>query len=146
MNILYDKLDVSAFGGDMTNEPWEARDATCAIQEIARHRSFGLYWTAHARERLRERGLIISDILYVLKNGSVAEPPLPSTREGYFKYKIFGRSPNSNGRQVAVICVPCHRSKTLKLVSVMWLDEESKFAGGTNKLLEPMKRRKEKLK
>lgn len=130
----------------MIEQPWEPDFAGREIHRIAKNEEFGLYWTRHAKERLQERGLIFSDILFVLKNGSVIEEPEASTRDGYYKYRVRSRAPNSDGREVGVVCVPCAKSNTIKLISVMLMDEKSSFFGGTNKLLEPMKNEREKMK
>ncbi|MCW1950892.1 MAG: DUF4258 domain-containing protein [Octadecabacter sp.] len=88
-----------------------------------------LCWTQHARERLLERALIISDVLFALRNGFVLRDAVPSTRDGYFKYEVHSRTPNSDGREVCCVVVPDKASNTLKLVTIFWVDETSTRAG-----------------
>lgn len=83
----------------------------------------------HAQERLAERGLIVSDVLYVLKNGFVYLECEPSTRPGYNKYCMECRSPNSGGRSVRVVVIPDKKRCELKIISVMWVDEVATRAG-----------------
>ena len=76
----------------------------------------------HAKEQMAERSLVMGDVLYVLKRGFVYDEAAESTRPGFFKYKMECSTPNSNGRQVAVIVI-AGRSRELKIVTVMWVDE-----------------------
>lgn len=71
-----------------------------------------------------ERGLITSDLLFVLKNGFVYEPPEEeSTVKGFYKYKVESQSPNSGSRTLRVIVVPDPKSCQIKLITIMWRDE-----------------------
>jgi len=109
--------------------PWNKREATENIRKMSRSKSFGINYKLHARERLSERGLIMSDALFVMKNGFVLTNAVKSTREGYHKYAIECRSPNSGGREVRVIVIPDSKTCKLKVVTVMWVDEKSTKAG-----------------
>lgn len=80
-------------------------------------------YSRHSRERLEQRGLIISDVLYVLKNGFVHQDPVPATRSGLYKYAMESWCPNGGNRTIRVIVVPDKKSLFLKIVSVMWVDE-----------------------
>src|SRR6266852_2118954 len=68
-----------------------------------------LHLTAHAKDQLADRGLIMGDVLHVLKNGFVYESPEPATR-GCFKYKMECVTPNSNGRTLRVVLIPSQAS------------------------------------
>ena len=83
----------------------------------------------HAMERLSERGLIMSDVLYVLKQGFVYIEHEPSTVPGYNRYAMECKSPNSGGRSVRVIVIPDKKACALKIISVMWVDEVATRAG-----------------
>lgn len=110
--------------------PWTPSQATDEIRKIARSVDFTISYKVHAQDRLVERGLIMSDVLYVLKNGFVYDPnPEPSTREGYHKYAIESRCPNGSNRDVRVIVIPDKKAKFLKIISVMWVDEVATRAG-----------------
>lgn len=52
-------------------------------------------FTSHAAARMEERGIIVSDILHFLATGRIYDEPTASTRQGYCRYKICGKSPNS---------------------------------------------------
>jgi hypothetical protein len=110
-------------------DPWNKSEATEAIRKMAKSERLGLIYKLHARERLSERNLIMSDVLFVLKNGFVHNDAVKSTREGYHKYAIECRSPNSGGREVRVIAIPDLETCKLKIVTVMWVDEKSAIAG-----------------
>ncbi|NTA84902.1 DUF4258 domain-containing protein [Agrobacterium tumefaciens] len=76
-----------------------------------------------------ERGLIISDVLYVLKNGFVYQTATPSTREGYYKYAIECRCPNGGNRSVRVVVIPEKEGCFLKIATVMWVDDPETRSG-----------------
>lgn len=64
----------------------------------------------------------MADLLHVLRTGFVYERPEPASREGFFKYQVEGKSPNSGKRIVRVVVIPDGRCD-MKIVSVMWKDE-----------------------
>lgn len=98
--------------------------ATEQIRKKRNSEDFGIFWTAHAKEQMLERGLISGDVLHLLKTGFVYEEGKPATQLGFFKYKMDAVTPNSNGRTVRAIIIPANNSG-LKIVSVMWVDESS---------------------
>lgn len=104
-------------------QPWPARSATERIRKIAQHDNFNLAYTRHARERMAERGLLMGDVLYVLKNGFVYEDPESARPEGFYKYCMEAQTPNSGSRSVRVVVIPDEETKTCKIVTVMWVDE-----------------------
>ena len=71
---------------------------------------------------MAERDLTMGDLLYVLKNGFVYEPPEQATQPGLWKYKIETRSPNSN-RVVRVVVIPDASKSWAKILTLMWADE-----------------------
>ena len=72
---------------------------------------------------MSERGLILSDLLFVLKNGFVYTEAQESTIKGFFKYQVEGQSPNSGSRVLKVVAIPDYKSCGLKIVTFMWRDE-----------------------
>ena len=106
------------------NNDWDKANPTSEIRNIACSPKFGISYKKHAIERLSERGLIMSDVIYVLKNGFVHLEPEPSTREGYYKYAMECRCPNGRNREVRVIVIPDKKTCELKILSVMWVDEK----------------------
>ena len=103
-------------------EPWEAANATTNIHRMAQKPCFGFQWKTHAKGRMAERNIIMSDILYVLKNGFVYEKPIPATRDGYYKYAIECKTPNSE-RSIRLIVIPNLETCKIKIITVMWADE-----------------------
>ena len=71
---------------------------------------------------MQERSLIAGDILYILKNGFVYEDAEASTKQGFFKYKLNCKSPNSGVRTVRIIAIPDSVRCQVKIVTVMWVD------------------------
>lgn len=80
-----------------------------------------LYWTDHAKDRMAERELIMGDILHVLKHGFVHDEAQSASRAAW-KYAIQCVTPNSGGRTVKLIVIPCSDGG-IKIVTVMWADE-----------------------
>lgn len=106
---------------DLTKE-LEPGEATKLINAFAADMAMNLTWTLHGKERLRERGLIIADVMHVLCTGFVYAPPEPATRN-LWKYQIEGTSPNSGGRHIRIVVIPAG-GPSLKIVTVMWRDEK----------------------
>jgi hypothetical protein len=104
-------------------QPWNPAEATRSINSISREPQLSLSYTKHARERLSERGLVVSDVLYVLRHGFVYEDAEHATVAGLYKYKIESRSPNSGARTLRVVAIPDGKSLQIKIVTVMWRDE-----------------------
>jgi Domain of unknown function (DUF4258) len=106
------------------DQPWVPARASISINEIARNKQCDFSYTKHAKDRLDERRLITSDVMYVLKNGHVYEEPEASTMKGFYKYKVECQSPNSGARFLRVVVIPDRKSCQLKMITIMWRDEE----------------------
>lgn len=102
---------------------WNNAEATRRINACAKSDRLTLSWRMHAKERMRERDIVMGDILHLLKFGFVHEEPEPATREGYFKYLVEGTTPNSNRRSLGVVVIPDDQTFELKIVTIMWRDE-----------------------
>jgi len=72
---------------------------------------------------MQERSLIMADLLHLLKTGFVYQEAEPSSRDGLFKYKIEGPTPNSDGRTVRAVVIP-GSGCAMKIVTGMWRDEK----------------------
>lgn len=105
------------------DEPLSAGRATDLIREMAKCDEFGIYRTKHAKDQIEQRNLILDDVLHVLKFGFVYEKGEPSTRPGYFKYKMECKTPNSGRRKLRVVVIPSAERKEAKIVTVMWADD-----------------------
>lgn len=106
-------------------EPWTPAKATKKIREKAQDTALDVGLTNHTKEQMAARGLIMSDVLHVLKYGYVYEPAEPAKEQGYHKYKIESPTPNSGNRAVRVVVIP-YQTPSLTIVTVMWADEKSK--------------------
>lgn len=102
---------------------WSPAEATRRINECAKPLQLNVALTAHAKEQLMERALIVGDLIHLLKTGFVYEEPEPATREGFFKYRVEGTTPNSGRRTVRAVVIP-NGDCNLKIVTVMWRDEK----------------------
>ena len=85
---------------------------------------FELAYTRHAKHRMVERDIVVSDLMYILARGHIVEEPTESTQPGYCKYKICGKSPNSGTREICLIVIPDPGKPAAKVVTVMWRDVE----------------------
>lgn len=110
-------------------EPWSPTNATYALREIGRHPAMSLAYKVHATQRLAERGITTSDVLYLLRNGFVYKEPVPATTRGYYRYEVRGRTPNSEGREICAVVIPNATTMKIKIVTVFWVDEEDRRAG-----------------
>jgi hypothetical protein len=104
-------------------EPWKPAQATERIRAIGCSVEMSLSWKYHAAGQLTERGLIMGDLHYVLRNGFVYEPAEEATRKPFWKYQIQCTTPNSKGREVRAVVIPDWKRKGIKVVTIMWADE-----------------------
>ena len=72
---------------------------------------------------MNERGLLMSDLLFVLRHGFVYDEPEESTVNGLFKYSVESQSPNSGARFLRVVAIPDETSCQIKVITIMWRDE-----------------------
>lgn len=105
-------------------QPWKPADATDQIRLLARRDEMCITRRDHACEQMAARGLVMGDVLYLLKNGFVYEEAQNSTRKGLFKYKMESITPNSGNRAVRVVVIPDEKNCWLKIITVMWVDEK----------------------
>ena len=78
--------------------------------------------TGRVKERFQERNLLIADIRYLLKFGYVYDDAEESTKNGFWKYKVEGTTPNSETRTWLVVIIPDFQHRTIKMVTVHWKD------------------------
>lgn len=102
---------------------WTLRVATDTIRQYAKCAALDLHVTGHARDQLKCRDILTGDVLHVLKRGFVVTNPRPSTNPDLFKYRMESTSPNSNGRTIGVVVIPSTVRPSIKIVTVMWVDE-----------------------
>jgi len=102
---------------------WSPAEATRRINECAQLPNLTVNLTAHARDQMRDRDLIMGDLRHLLRGGFVYDQPAPATREGYFRYAVEGTTPNSDGRTVRAIVIP-NGDCELKIVTVMWRTDQ----------------------
>ena len=101
---------------------WTPAKATKEINACAKSDILTLSWKHHAKDQMRDRGIIMGDVLHVLRRGFVYGPPRNATRLGYHKYIVETTTPNSDGRAVGVVVIPDGACE-LKIITVMWRDE-----------------------
>ncbi|MBF0093249.1 MAG: DUF4258 domain-containing protein [Alphaproteobacteria bacterium] len=104
-------------------DPWPCSKATEIIRRYARDECLDISYKGHAKERMKEREIIIGDVLYVLKFGYVYKDPKETDREGLFRYSMESSTPNSHGRALRVVLIPSPSRASIKIVTVMWVDE-----------------------
>lgn len=105
------------------DEPWSPRQATDFIRSIGRNERLQLSYKRHASEQMLARGLIMGDVLFLLKYGFVHEEPSPAARKQLYRYKLEGKTPNSANRIVRAVVIPDWRHMAIKVITVMWVDE-----------------------
>ena len=111
-----DMPDITDYPG-----PLSPREAT----ELLRSKvcpELTLSWTQHAKEQLACRGLLMGDILHLVKYGFVHDEAQPATRPGVYKYRMECTTPNSGGRTVRIVVIPMKPCE-VKIITVMWKDD-----------------------
>ena len=101
---------------------WTPAVATRRINECAKDVSMSLSLAEHVKDRLAERDLLMGDLLHLLRTGFVFDEPEPSTREDHFKYRVEGKTPNSDSRFLRAAVIPSDGC-AMKVVTIMWRDE-----------------------
>jgi hypothetical protein len=105
------------------DRPLSPGQATELIRRKATAPGLDVDLKRHAKSQMRERDLLMGDVLHLLKNGFVFEEGRPASQEGLFRYKMECTTPNSGHRTVAVIVIPSN-ANAVKIVTVMWRDEK----------------------
>lgn len=106
-------------------EALSTKKATELIRSLATDDKLSLFYKLHAKEQMSARNIIVSDVLFALRNGFVRKEAQAATQNGFFKYAIESRTPNSDNREIRIIVIPDGKRKHMKLVTIMWVDERS---------------------
>ncbi len=102
-------------------KPLSPAKATHQLREYGASPDLDLYRTDHAKERMVERGLLMGDVLHVLKYGFVHNSGVSTSQVGHFKYEMECTTPNSGNRTVRIVVIPS-RTCAVKIMTVMWVD------------------------
>lgn len=112
------------------NSDFDPEDIKLAIRNVLYLNSNRLYRSDHAMERMEQRGIIMSDLLYLLKNGHVEPerekatvPNMNWEQHKLWKYKITGHTPNSDNRKLQSVFIIPDTKGGIKIVTIMWQDE-----------------------
>lgn len=97
--------------------------ATEKIRELAADDLTTWIQRVHFKEQLEKRSLIVADVRYLLKYGYVYDDAEKSSQDGFWKYKVEGKTPNSHNRSLAVVIIPDFHTKMLKFITIFWKDE-----------------------
>jgi len=101
---------------------WSIAEATKRIREYAHNRD-NVELALHTEQRMRERGISMFDVLYILANGHILSEPEEADEPGHYKYLMCSRTPNSGSRTMCVVVIPSLRRPALKVITAMWRDE-----------------------
>jgi hypothetical protein len=103
--------------------PLPPEEATRRIRYAATRSEVGIGYPWEQAQALVEMGLVIGDVLHVLKrSGVVYEPGRPASRVGAFCYSMDGTSPNSGGRVVRIEVIISPWPLVIKVNRVLWRD------------------------
>lgn len=108
---------------------WEPAYATESIRKIGCHPALSLAYKVHAVQRMAERGITTSDVMWLLRRGFVHEGPTQATQLNFYKHRIVGLTPNSNGRSIEAVVIPNIATNTIKIVTVFWVDDLATRSG-----------------
>ena len=78
----------------------------------------------HYKKQLNQRDIISSDIKHLLRTGYVYAEGTESSVSGLWKYRMEGKTPNSNNRTIAVVVIPDFSDRSIKFVTVFWRDSD----------------------
>ena len=114
---------------DQNDGPEDPEKTAQNIQKMARNPRPDMFWTEHAKEKMAERNLPMTEALYALRHGAIYTARRLSTRQGFFKYRMECLTPDSDVRPVGVVVVPDFENLCLKILTVMWVDGGSTPSG-----------------
>lgn len=98
------------------HEPLDAATATRTIRGIAKMSGGGIGYSNHCRyESMPDRSFSFQDLMAILLNGEVREPPECDRKTGQFKYKMVGETIDGDPG-TAVVVIINHRS--LRVITV----------------------------
>ena len=97
--------------------------ATEKIRELAADDLTNWVQRIHFKKRLLERSLIVADVRYLLKHGYVYDDAEESSQDGFWKYKVEGKTPNSHNWSLVVVIVPDFDTKMIKFITIFWKDK-----------------------
>jgi hypothetical protein len=97
--------------------------ATDMIRDLAANDLTTWIQRVHFKDRLNERGLIIADVRNLMKTGYVYDDAEASSQDGFWKYKVEGKTPNSHNRSLVVVIIPDFDTKMIKFITIFWKDE-----------------------
>lgn len=103
------------------NEDFNPNDIMEIIQGILKDGK-SLHITEHAMERMDERGITRPDLYYLFENGSCMAQREPSTKKNLWKYKITGKTPNTDNREITSVTIIPDNKGGLKVVTIYWND------------------------
>ena len=83
---------------------------------------FDLVWTDHAKERMKQRGIIMSDVRYLLKNDFRLEKTERVMGKNLYKYKVCGFGHRSLYRSICLVIIPSLDKPKVQVITVMWED------------------------
>jgi len=101
---------------------WTIAEATKRIRDYARNPD-NVELAFHTEQRMRERGISMFDVLYILANGHILSEPEEADEPGHYKYLMCSRTPNSGSRTMCVVVIPSLKRPALKVITAMWRDE-----------------------
>lgn len=100
---------------------WSPSDATDRINACAGRDDLDLWVTLEIKAWMEAHEVIMGDLFHLLSTGYVYEDPTESSISGYFKYKVEGPAPNTNGRTMAALIIP-NGGRNLKICTLTWKD------------------------
>ena len=98
-------------------------EATKKINALAENPFLDLSKSPHAESRMAERNIISGDLLCLMRTGFIYDAAEPASREELWKYKIEGKTPNSESRVIIAIIIPDFKLKHIKIVTCYWKDK-----------------------
>ncbi len=102
---------------DCCPQPLTPEAATERIRKIAKG-GYTFSWTDDVKEKLRAGGLVVGDINYICKNGTVVAVADATNHPGHYKYRVASRSPSSS-KKIIVIEISFSSSNEIKVFDVI---------------------------
>ena len=108
--------------GDVKSKVVSLRLTASKAQAIVRAlaaQTNNIIWTRHIRDRMEERGIDSTDVMNILKKGTVEDAPTGGSKPGELKVKVTRLT---GGREAGVVAVLVSEKTKIKLVTTEWED------------------------
>lgn len=96
------------------------------VKALAEDRDLSIWFSTHAQEQMRDRDIVVSDLMHLLKHGIVGQEAEIEGGLAEHGYPLDGMTPNSGRRFIRAIVTVDPAAKSIGVITMMWVDEPNR--------------------